>query len=132
MLIETFRDLDVWKAAHELVLAVYRLTRKFPKDELFGVTSQVRRSATSIPANIAEGFGRHGTKEFLRFIRIANGSLQETKYFLLLAKDLGYMTPEEHASATEFSDRTGALLGGLQRSLTKQLERTEVTRAASG
>ena len=132
MLFQTFRDLDAWKAAHELVLAVYRLTRKFPKDELFGVTSQVRRSATSIPANIAEGFGRHGTKEFLRFIRIANGSLQETKYFLLLAKDLGYMTPEEHASVTEFSDRTGALLGGLQRSLTKQLERTEETRAASG
>ena len=122
MLFETFRDLDAWKAAHELTLAVYRLTRGFPKDELFGVTSQVRRSAMSIPANIAEGFGRQGPKEFLRFIRIANGSLQETRYLLLLAKDLGYLTPEEYASSTELSDRTGALLGGLQRSLNNQLE----------
>ena len=104
MLFETFRDLDAWKAAHELALAVYRLTRKFPKDELFGVTSQVRRSATSIPANIAEWFGRQGPKEFLRFIRIANGSLQETKYLLLLAKDLGYLTPEAYSSSTELSE----------------------------
>ena len=124
MLFETFRDLDAWRAAHELTLAVYRLTRGFPKDELFGVTSQVRRSAISIPANIAEGFGRQGPKEFLRFKRIANGSLQETKYLLLLAKDLGYLTPEKYASSTELSDRTGALLGGLQRSLNNQLEKT--------
>ena len=124
MLFETFRDLDAWKAAHELVLAVYRLTRGFPKDELFGVTSQVRRSAVSIPANIAEGFGRQGPKEFLRFIRIANGLLQETKYLLLLAKDLGHLTPEEYSSSTELSDRAGALLGGLQRSLNNQLKRT--------
>ena len=86
----------------------------------------------SIPANLAEGFGRQGPKEFLRLIRIANGSLQETKYFLLLAKDLDYLTPEEYSSSTELSDRTGALLGGLQRSLKNQLERTEGTRAASG
>ena len=124
MLIATFRDLDAWKAAHDLVLAVYRLPRKFPKDEMFGVTSQVRRSATSIPANIAEGFGRQGPKEFLRFIRIANGSLQETEYFLFLAKDLSYLIPEEYSSSTELSDRTGALLGGLQRSLKNQSEKT--------
>jgi four helix bundle protein len=123
MLIETFRDLDAWKTAHELVPVVYRLTRKFPKDEMFGVTSQVRRSATSIPANIAEGFGRQGPKDFLGFIRIANGSLQETKYFLFLAKDLGYLIPEEYSSSTELSDRAGALLGGLQRSLKNQLEK---------
>jgi len=124
MLFETFRDLDAWKAAHELTLAVYRLTRGFPKDELFALTSQVRRSTVSIPANIAEGFGRQGPKDFLRFVRIANGSLQETRYLLLLAKDLGYLTAEEYASSTELSDRTGALLGGLQRSLKKQVEGT--------
>ena len=124
MLIETFRDLDAWNAAHELVLAVYRLTRKFPKDELFGVTSQVRRSTVSIPANIAEGFGRQGPKEFLRYVRIANGSPQETKYLLFLAKDLGYLTREDYASSTELSERAGALLGGLQRSLKKQVEGT--------
>ena len=132
MLFQTFRDLDAWKAAHELVLAVYRLTRKFPKDELFGVTSQVRRSATSIPANIAEGFGRQGPKEFLRFIRMANGSLQETKYLLLLSKDLGYLSAEEYSSSAELSDRTGALLGGLQKSLNKRLQGIEANRAANG
>jgi len=83
-----FKDLKVWGKAHALTLAVYRATRCFPKDELYGLTSQIRRAASSIGANIAEGCGRPGTPEFARFLHIAMGSASELEYHLLLARDL--------------------------------------------
>lgn len=86
-----FRDLKVWKKAHELVLAIYPATDQFPKHELFGLVSQIRRSSTSIPSNIAEGCGRVGNSELHRFLQIACGSANELEYQLLLAKDLGYL-----------------------------------------
>ena len=86
--VKSFGELDAWRKAHELVLAVYRVTGKFPKDERFGIVSQLRRAASSIPANIAEGFGRRSTKDFLRYLEIAGGSLEETRYFLRLSLDL--------------------------------------------
>lgn len=85
MLVKSFRDSDAWRMAHELTLRVYQETRSFPREELFGVTSQLRRAASSIAANVAEGYGRHSKAELKRFCRIANGSLHETEYFLLLA-----------------------------------------------
>ena len=86
-----FKELRVWSKAHELTMLVYRLTRTFPRDEVYGLTSQVRRSAASIGANIAEGCGRHSDGEMTRFLQIARGSASETEYHLLLAKDLGFL-----------------------------------------
>jgi four helix bundle protein len=86
----TFKDLVVWQKAHQFVLAVYRLTQGFPKSELYGLHSQFRRAAVSIPANIAEGFRRRGDADKVRFLNIAQGSLEECRYYLILANDLGY------------------------------------------
>ena len=91
---KNYRDLNVWKSGHALTLEVYRQTKAFPKDELFGVTSQMRRAASSIPANLAEGCGREGDAELKRFVTIALGSACELDYFVLLAGDLGYLTTE--------------------------------------
>ena len=87
---KTFQELLVWQKAHAFVLKAYRYTTKFPKEELFGLVSQSRRAAVSIPANIAEGFRRRGYADKARFLNIALGSLEEVRYYLLLAKDLGY------------------------------------------
>ena len=89
--IRNFEDLDVWKISHQLVLEVYHLTRGFPKEELFGLASQMRRAAASIPANIAESFGRRNLKEKANFYNIAQGSASELRYYFILAKDLGYI-----------------------------------------
>jgi four helix bundle protein len=86
-----FKKLAVWEKSHKLTLAVYKATTGFPKDELYGLTSQVRRAASSVPANIAEGCGRDGDVEFARFLQIAMGSASELQYHLLLAHDLGFL-----------------------------------------
>jgi four helix bundle protein len=86
----SFRDLIVWQKAHEFVLGIYRFSRRFPDDERFGLTSQLRRAAVSVPANIAEGFPKRGTADKARFFNTAQGSLEEARYDLLLAEDLGY------------------------------------------
>ncbi|HEY1994025.1 MAG TPA: four helix bundle protein [Edaphobacter sp.] len=86
----SFQDLLVWRKAHELVLRVYPLTAAFPKQETYGLTLQMRRAAISVPANIAEGFRRRSKPEKARFLNIAEGSLEELRYFLILAADLGY------------------------------------------
>lgn len=85
-----FGDLVVWQKAHQFVLDIYRLTRTFPNDEKFGLTSQLRRAAVSVPANIAEGFPKRGILDKTRFFNIAQGSLEEVHYYLILSKDLGY------------------------------------------
>lgn len=87
---KTFQDLIVWRKAHEFVLEMYKMTNAFPKSELYGLTSQLRRSAVSIPANIAEGFGKKGLQDKARFMNISQGSLEETRYYLILAQDLNY------------------------------------------
>jgi four helix bundle protein len=89
--VKDFRSLNVWEKSHRLTLAVYKATMAFPKDELFGLTTQLRRSCASIPANIAEGCGRDGDMELKRFLQIAMGSASETEYHLLLAHELGYL-----------------------------------------
>ena len=87
---KTFRDLIVWRKAHNFVLEVYRFTAAFPKQETYGLSSQMRRAAVSIPANIAEGFGTRGKADKARFMNIAEGSIEESRYYLILAEDLGY------------------------------------------
>jgi four helix bundle protein len=86
-----FKTLQVWQKSHELTLSIYRVTVAFPKEELYGLTSQMRRAVSSIPANIAEGCGRVGDAELARFLQIAMGSASELEYHLLLASDLGYL-----------------------------------------
>jgi four helix bundle protein len=96
---QDFRKLVVWSRAHQLTLTVYELTKTFPREEVFALTSQMRRAASSVPANIAEGCGREGPAELARFIQTAAGSASELQYHLLLARDLGYISPDSHATA---------------------------------
>src|SRR6516225_8591957 len=93
---KNFRDLKVWDKAHHVALACYEITRSFPRDEIFGLVSQIRRSAASVPANIAEGCGRSGNAELHRFLHIAMGSASELEYHLLLSKDLKYLEHDLH------------------------------------
>jgi four helix bundle protein len=87
---QSFKDLLVWQKAHQFVLEVYRITEKFPKTEVYGLTSQFRRAAISVAANIAEGFKKKGNKDKARFYNISQGSIEECQYYLILTKDLGY------------------------------------------
>ena len=114
--IKTFEDLIVWQQAHRLTLLIYRLSKGFPQAEVYGLTSQIRRSASSISANIVEGFAR-GRKEFMQFLTVANGSLEETKYHLRLAKDLEYLEVRQYDSLRQEYERLGKLLNALRRSL---------------
>ncbi|HEY7331147.1 MAG TPA: four helix bundle protein [Gemmataceae bacterium] len=86
----TFEEVELWKKAHQWVLAVYRFTERFPKHELFGLVSQLRRAVVSIPANFAEGFKKQGKADKVRFYNIAQGSIEECRYYLILSRDLGY------------------------------------------
>jgi len=113
--------MDLWQVAHELSLTVYRMTNQFPKHEIYGLTSQMRRCAVSVPTNIAEGWGRRSTKDFLRHLSIANGSLEELRYFLILATDLEYCSEDGIAEPKSDVDRIGAMIAALERSLRKRL-----------
>ncbi|MCY4391529.1 MAG: four helix bundle protein [Chloroflexi bacterium] len=117
MSVRSYRDLEVWRQSMDLAEAVWRLSARFPADQRFGMTSQVRRAATSVPANIAEGAQRNGTGEFLQFLGIASGSLAETETFLLLAERLGLLPHEQTKVALEQADNVGRMLSGLKRSL---------------
>ena len=97
----SFRDLVVWRKAHEFVLAVYSFTTGFPKSETYGLALQMRRAAVSIPANIAEGFRRRGKADKARFMNLAEGSVEESRYYLILASDLGYGNTDQLMIALE-------------------------------
>ncbi len=92
---KSFQDLIVWQKSHEFVLGVYKLTQGFPKSETYGLVSQFRRSAISVPANIAEGFRRTGKRDKVRFLNIAEASMEESRYYLILARDLRYCDSSE-------------------------------------
>lgn len=112
-----FRQLGVWQKAYELTLEIYRLTKSFPRSEIYGLTSQVQRAAVSIPANIAEGYDRNHRKEYVQFLSIARGSLGELETLLMLAKDLGYVTAADHRSVDGIRSETARMLQGLIKSL---------------
>jgi four helix bundle protein len=101
MAAKTFEELVVWQKAHQFVLAVYGLSQKFPKSEIYGLSSQLRRAAVSIAANIAEGFKKRGKADKVRFYNIAQGSIEESRYYLILTKDLGYGDVQELRSLLE-------------------------------
>ena len=96
-----FTDLIVWQKAHQFVLSVYKQTKKYPKEELYGLVAQFRRAAVSIPANIAEGFRKRGKMDKARFFNIAEGSLEECKYYLILANDLGCISIKDEFKQAE-------------------------------
>ena len=111
--IRTFKDLDAWKEGHVLVLLIYKLTKQFPKDEVFGLVSQMRRAAVSITSNIAEGFARSSFKEKAQFYSIAKGSVTELENQLLISKDIGYITANEFISTEEKALRVNRIVHGL-------------------
>jgi four helix bundle protein len=108
-----FRDLNVWERAHQFVLAIYKTTKRFPQDELYGVTGQIRRAAASIPTNISEGCGRASDSDFARFLQIAFGSSCEAEYLLLLSHDLGYLDASEHKKRGEELTEVKKMLSAL-------------------
>jgi four helix bundle protein len=111
-----FEELLVWQKAHQVVLSVYKFSKDFPQSELYGLTSQLRRAAVSVAANIAEGFKKHSRLDKIRFMNIAQGSLEETKYYLILAKDLGYGNSEAiQKSAEEVGRLLGAYIKGIHK-----------------
>ena len=112
-----FRELKVWQRGYEMTLEIYQLTKKFPSSEQHGMISQMRRAATSVPANISEGYERNSKKEYLHFLNIARGSLSELETFMLLAKDLKYINEEQFSSVEEIRVETVKMLKGLIKSL---------------
>ena len=112
-----FHQVKGWRKAHELTLAVYQATAAFPREELFGLTGQMRRSCSSIPANLAEGCGRDGDKELARFCSIALGSASELEYHLLLSSDLGLMKPEDYRRLAEPTTEVKRMIAGLLQKL---------------
>lgn len=119
-MIKNFYDLEAWQKGHQLVLQIYKITKKFPKDERFGATDQLRRASSSITANIAEGFARYHYKDKARFYYQARGSVAEVQNFLLLAKDLGYINLEACKELGLIAGEVCRLLNGLIRALRNQ------------
>ena len=113
-----FRELKVWEKGHRLTLAVYKATVRFPQDELYGLTSQIRRSCASIPANIAEGCGRSGDAELACFLRIAMGSASELEYHLLLAHDLNLLDTSDYEPLTKYVTEIKRMLTSFIQKLT--------------
>jgi four helix bundle protein len=116
-----FRELKVWQKSHQLTLLIYKVTATYPKEEVYGLTSQTRRACASIPANIAEGCGRRGDAEFARFLQIAMGSACELEYHLLLAHDLSFISSAHH-------DRLSADVTEVKRMLTALLQKLNADR----
>lgn len=107
---QNYKDLKVWEKVHSYTLQVYKASVPFPKEELYSLTNQLRRSAVSIPANIAEGCGKKSNQEFAHYLNIALGSANESEYFLLLAKDLKYLAEAKHNELTVLINEVKAML----------------------
>ncbi len=120
-MLSSYKELNVWKKAYALCLSIYHATRTFPKSEVYGMVSQVRRAACSVPSNIAEGYGRHSTADYVRSLRIAYGSLCEVETQLMLAADLKYIPPEQSKALLESVGDVERMLQALIRSLSKRV-----------
>lgn len=122
--IKNFRDLIVWRKAHELVLFTYRVSKMYPKEERFSLTSQTRRAALSVATNIVEGFKKRSKKDSINFYNISEGSLEELKYEFLVAKDLGYLKDDDYGFTVNSCDEVGRLLNGWIESQRKAVQST--------
>lgn len=109
----THKDLNVWKHSMEMVTSVYALTRKFPKEEMYGLTNQIRRASVSIPSNIAEGAGRKSSKEFIQFLYIALGSAMEVETQIIISANLGYLKTDEQQKLCDATNNIGKMINGL-------------------
>ncbi|MFA5990940.1 MAG: four helix bundle protein [Candidatus Doudnabacteria bacterium] len=116
MNIKSFQDIIAWKKSHELALEVYKLTDKYPKHEMFGLISQSRRCAVSVPSNIAEGFRRNGKSDQQHFYNMSQSSLEELRYQLLLARDLRYVADDEYLKVISLAEEVSKLIKGWQKS----------------
>ena len=125
-MVESYKDLQVWQKARMLVKNVYVMTKKFPPDELYGLAKQLRRAVVSIPSNIAEGSSKRSTKEFMRFLNIAYGSLCEVETQIILAFDLEYIDQQILSIRSEEIAELGHMINGLLRSLNDRLNSTEL------
>jgi len=114
---KSFTDLTVWQKAHAFFLSAYRLSASFPKNEIYGLVSQLRRAAVSIPANIAEGFKKRGSADKVRYMNIAQGSLEESRYYLILTNDLGYANTNSLLSQL---DEVGRILSAYAKAITSK------------
>jgi len=119
---KNYRDLIAWQKAMELVELVYSETKKFPREEVYALTSQLRRAAVSVPSNIAEGQGRTSSREFLNFLSMAYGSLREIETQIIIAERLGYMSEGKARSILELSGEVGRLINGLSSSLKRRTD----------
>ena len=115
-----YTKIEAWKAADDLAVAVYQVTKRFPKEEMYGLTSQIRRCSYSVPANIAEGSARESRKDYLHFLYIARGSLTETQYFVHLAKRLDYLTEDEFIKLSQLIKSVFVRLHGLIKAVEKE------------
>jgi four helix bundle protein len=122
MTVQSYRQLEVWQFAMKLAERCYLATKAFPKEELFGLTSQIRRASASIPANIAEGQGREHTKEFLNHLSMARGSLMELETHLLLSQRVGLLEQADMEKLLALSDRISRMLTGLRKALNQKLQ----------
>jgi four helix bundle protein len=120
MAVRNYRDLILWQKAMDLVELVYRITTHFPQDELYGLRSQMRRAAVSVPSNIAEGEGRHSAGDFLRFLSIANGSRREVETQAIIAQRLGYINEQDCEKVLTLAAEVGRLRQGLADSLDRE------------
>lgn len=116
-MVHTFRNLKVWQKAHEMVLEIYKVTKEFPSAEKYGLTAQIRRSAVSVATNIVEGYKRKSDKDFAHFLNVADSSLEETKYHLLLACDLKYFSKDNYERLLALADEVGRMLYGFRKTL---------------
>ena len=119
MKLKSYRDLTAWRRAMDLAVSVYEMTREFPENERYGLTNQLRRAAVSIPSNVAEGQGRSTSRDFLHFLSVAYGSLQEVETQLILAQRLGFASEQKIDSILAQCGEVGRLTNGLRRSLKK-------------
>ena len=117
MALSGYQELTVWKQAYEMTLSIYGVTREFPKDETYGLVSQMRRASTSIIANIAEGYGKKHLKEYIQFISISIGSCNELEVYLCLSKDLGYLKRSDYEKLRTIHESVSKMLQSLRRSL---------------
>lgn len=117
----SFKDLIVWQKSHQLVLAIYTITKTFPKEEIFSLTNQVRRASVSIAANISEGYKKKTIPNKLNFINIAEGSLEEVKYYIILSKDLKYIDEKNYEQLYNYAEEVGRLISGYEKAISKRL-----------
>ncbi len=120
MPIKSFFDLEVWIFSHDFVIEVYKITRNYPRDEVYGLISQFRRAAVSISANIAEGFGKFSSKDKIRYLTISQGSLEECRYYIILSKDLGYIDINEETLLMDKIIQISKMLSACKKSLQRK------------